>query len=290
MDNAPRAADPRATLVERLAYLHALLGYIGEQWQAKAAIGQRYQPSVPLKKTWGVLPILLWSVGLTFALFTVAEPVLDLVYRLVLGPFVSVEWANANTGVMVAVMLAIPVAMSLALAYLIVRAWNRFVLPRQNARIQDANQRREERNEAVRAEEQQVDARLTRAGQDFATHIGTDFFPQAYTYPEAVAFCITMVRNHRANSVTEALNLYETELHRRRVEDGQAAMLAEQKETQRQVRVGTVINAAMTGAAIGTIRAEGRATRAASAANAARVTSQMREPKTVYVKKSSSWW
>lgn len=137
---------------------------------------------MPLKKNWGVLPLLLWSVGLTIASFTVGSPVLDLVYRLVLGPF------------------AIPVTISLGLAFLIVRAWNRFVLPRQNARIQDANQHRKNHNAAVRAEEQQVDARLTRAGQDFATHIGTEFFPQAYTYPEAVAFCAEIVKNHRANS------------------------------------------------------------------------------------------
>jgi hypothetical protein len=154
----------------------------------------------------------------------------------------------------------IPVALILATAIVLVR--NKLILPRQNGRAERINLQREAHNDAVWAEEQQVDAQLNQASRDFATSIGTRF-PQAYLYDEAVVFCLQMVQNHRAASVSDALNLYDTELKHRQIQDMHAAQLAETQRMRKQAAVGNVINAAMQGAVIGTLRHEGAHTRAA---------------------------
>lgn len=106
--------------------------------------------------------------------------------------------------------------------------------------------------------------------------------------PAATAFCTEAVQNHRSNDISTALNLYETDLHRARVENNHAELLAEQQRTQRLIVAGNVVNAALTGAAIGTIRHEGARTRAANAANAASAAGtneQLKKPRTVHLKK-----
>lgn len=284
MEKAQGHDDPRTTLVSKLTYLHGWLRFVNERWQQKATIAQSYQPLMPFKKKWGISSIVLGSVGLTLALFTVATPVTDLLYKIALEPFISAEWAEANTGVAMILMLTIPVVVSVGLAILIVYLRNRFLLSMQHSRAKRINQQREAHNQAVWAEEKQVNAQLKQAGQDFSDQIGT-WYPQAYLYEEALAFCTQVIQNHRAKDIEGALNLYETELHRQRVENNQAALMAEQQRTQKLMIVGNVMNAALTGAAIGSIHQQGQQTRAANAANAARITEQLKKPVNVNVRK-----
>ncbi|TGD12071.1 hypothetical protein EB836_06455 [Brevibacterium sp. S111] len=256
-------SDPRTALVQRLGYLHQLLQYIDAQWRAKAALGQRYQAPVPLKRRWRTWVVLLIAVGA------------GIVY---IAGFTTFDAAIA----------ILPAALLIGFLVLLLR--NRVVVPKQHAIAERENERREQSNAAVRAEEQQIDGQLVQAGRDLAQRVGTDFYPEAYRHEEAVAFCAQAVQNHRANSITAALNLYETELHRRRVEDMHAAQLAEAQRATKMQAAGNVINAAMTGAAIGTIRAEGAATRRANAANASRVAEAAKQPRTVHVKKTGGIW
>jgi hypothetical protein len=281
VENLQGHNDPRTALVNKLAYLHGWLLWVEERWQQKSAIAQRYQALVPFKKKWGVLAFVLWAVGLTVASFTVASPVTAVVFNTVLGPLFTKEWIEANVGTAIMIMIATPVAVSVGLALLITMLRNKLLLPWQHSRTHRTNEQREAHNKAVWIEEQEVNAQLTQAGADFSSQIGT-WYPRAYLYEEAVTFCVRAVQNHRANDISTALNLYETELHRARVEDNQAAILAEQQRTQRLITVGNVINAALAGAAIGTIRHEGARTRAASAAW---IKEQIKKPRTVYVKK-----
>lgn len=281
MDNLQGHNDPRTALVSKLAYLHGWLLWVEERSQQKAAIAQRYKALVPLPKKWGILALLLWAVGLTVAAFTIASPVTEIVFKTILDPLISIEWAKANTGAALMILIATPVALSVGLALLITMLRNKLLLPWQHSRAHRTNEKREAHNKAVWIEEQEVNAQLTQAGADFSSQIGT-WYPRAYLYEEAVTFCAHAVQNHRANDISTALNLYETELHRARVEDNQAAILAEQQRTQRLITAGNVVNAFLTGAAIGTIRHEGARTRAA---NAAWITEQIKKPRTVHVKR-----
>lgn len=258
MENTQQSGDNRAQLEGLLSYLQNLLRYIDARWQEKTAIAQRYQPLKPLNRKWGFLPFVLWTVGLVVLLTAIGTPIIQ-------------AWAKAdayaqgrifypNIQPLTLVILGIPVALILALAILLVR--NKLVLPRLHARAERINQQRRTHNQAVSAEEQQVDAQLNQASRDFAANIGNEF-PQAYLYDEAVGFCLRMVRNHRAITIHDAINLYETERHRQRMENMQAWQLAEAQRMRRLMAVGTVVNAAMQGAVIGTLRHEGAQTRAA---------------------------
>lgn len=289
VDNSQRHTDPRTELVTWLTYVRGLLRFIDGRWQAKAEIAQKYQQMAPLQKKWRWFHLALGTVVLVIVFFTVGRPVLEFVFTILVYPFFSAQWADSNTGGAMAIIVVVPVLISAGLALLVLLLRNRVLLPRQQARVERTNQQLEAHNAEVRAEERQVDAQLTQAGVDFAQHVG-ERFPRTYLYDEAVSFCVQLVQDHRANSVMEALNLYETELHRRKVLDMHAAQLAEQQRTRKTMAVGTVVNAAMTGAAIGTMRAEGRSNRTAGAANAARVSEQLKKPRTVYVKRGGSWW
>ena len=285
MENLQGHNDPRTALVSKLVYLHGWLQWVEDRSQQKAAIARRYQALALFAKKWGVLAFVLWAVGLTIASFTIAAPVTDvIVFKTLIGPLVTEEWARANVGATVAIMIAAPVAVSVGLALLITVLRNKLLLPWQHSRTHRTNEQREAHNTAVWIEEQEVNAQLTQAGADFASQIGS-WYPKAYLYEEAVVFCAEAVQNHRANDISTALNLYETDLHRARVENNQAELLAEQQRTQRLIVAGNVINAALTGAAIGTIRHEASRTRAANAANAVGISEQLKKPRTVHLKK-----
>lgn len=50
-----------------------------------------------------------------------------------------------------------------------------------------------------------------------------------YDNTAAVDFFLSAVRNHRATTVQEMVNLYETEMHQRRMEEGQQRILNQQR-------------------------------------------------------------
>ncbi|CEA08789.1 hypothetical protein BN1051_02147 [Arthrobacter saudimassiliensis] len=258
MENTQQSGDARAQLEGTLTYLQNLLRFIDARWQEKIAIAQRYRPLKPLHKKWGLLPFALLTVGVVVLSTAIGTPIIQAWAKA--EAYAQGQFHYPNIQPLSVGILAIPVALILALA--IVFARNKVVLPHLNARIQRANQQRETHNQAVSVEEQHVDAQLGQASRDFATNIG-DRFPQAYLYDEAVSFCLQVVRNHRAIALHEAINLYETERHRQRMENMQAWQLAEAQRTRKLMAVGTVVNATMQGAVIGTIRREGAQTRAA---------------------------
>ncbi|TFD61703.1 hypothetical protein E3T39_06630 [Cryobacterium suzukii] len=261
MMNTQQAGDARAQLETRLAYLHNVLRWIDVWSQEKTAITQRYRPLAPLKDKWRLLPFALWAAGLLLVLTVIGTPIIQAQAKAAAYAEGSIRYPNIQ--MLNVAILMIPVALVLALAVLLMR--NKLILPLLHGRAERINKKRAAHNEPVRAEEQIVLAKLNQASRDIAAHIRD--FPQAYMYDEAVGFCVQMVRNHRATSISEALNLFETERHRQRMENMQAWQLAEAQRTRKLVAVGNVVNAALTGAAIGSIRQEGARTRATNTAN-----------------------
>lgn len=258
MTNIQQTGDARAELETWLVYLQNLLRWIDARWQEKTSIAERYQPLMPLKKKWGFRPFALWVAGLVVLFTAIGTPILQAWAKAEAYAQGSIRYPNIQAPYVA--ILMIPFALIVAFAIALVR--NKLVLPRLNARAERINQQRGAHNEAVLVEEQQVDAQLNHASRDFAANIG-DKFPQAYLYDEAVGFCVQMVQHHRATSISDAINLYETERHRQRMENMQAWQLAETQRTRKLVAVGNVVSAAMQGAVIGTLRHEGAQTRAA---------------------------
>lgn len=83
--------------------------------------------------------------------------------------------------------------------------------------------------------------------------------PEAYRYTYAVSTMLRYVEAMRADSMKEAINLYEEELHRMRMEQGQQQIIAIQQEQQQTLasihnysRTQTVMSAVNTAASVST--------------------------------------
>lgn len=70
------------------------------------------------------------------------------------------------------------------------------------------------------------------------TYIANNFklvmeIPERYRYYHAVSCFVDYISSSRSDTLKEAINLYEEEMHRKRMEMGQQELLAMQKEQQR---------------------------------------------------------
>lgn len=76
-----------------------------------------------------------------------------------------------------------------------------------------------------------LQAKEQAAGEDiFARNLEkVRFLPADYWYPMATEYLIKVVAAHRAGSLKEALNLFDAQLHRWRVEEANNAILAQQQ-------------------------------------------------------------
>ena len=276
MENLQGSNDPRAALVNKLTNLHSGLRRVEDLKQQQLAVYKRRQPLVPVPTKWGILAVLLWAVGLTVASFTVASAVTDVIFKTILDPLISIEWAEANVGTALIIIIATPVALSVGLALLITMLRNKVLLPWLHSRALRSNQAREANNKAVSKEEWSIGGQLAQVENDLA-QTGT-WYPRAYLHEDVVAFCALAVQNHRANDITAAINLYEDD--QRHVE-----LLAEQQRTQAFIALSDFQNAANARATNEAIRQDGARTRANHDANAARINEQLKKPQTVYVRK-----
>lgn len=86
------------------------------------------------------------------------------------------------------------------------------------------------------------------AGEDiFARNLEkVRFLPADYWYPMATEYLIKVVAAGRADSLKEALNLFDAQLHRWRVEEANNAILAQQLQTAHlaSIRTSSKISAA----------------------------------------------
>ncbi|MDC4232191.1 hypothetical protein M3T53_00465 [Actinomyces sp. B33] len=103
---------------------------------------------------------------------------------------------------------------------------------------------------------------LSRALQN--EYIGV--FPNQYFDEGIVTYLFTLVDNYRATTLPEAINLFEEEQHRMRMERGQQQIIEEQKRMQRLQVMSTMINTAMQAATISEIRTQGQNIAAAASA------------------------
>ncbi len=73
------------------------------------------------------------------------------------------------------------------------------------------------------------------------------FLPDDYWYPLATGYLIKIISTQRADSLKEALDMFDAQLHRWKVEEANAEIIAQQ-QTQtahpKSIRTGSKINAA----------------------------------------------
>ena len=99
---------------------------------------------------------------------------------------------------------------------------------RKNAAIDQSNAQVEANNQALAQSIEQTKQEIFAVQQRWAAEVAP-WYPMDYDNIDAVDFFLTAVRNHRASTVQEMVNLYETERHQRRMEQGQQQILNQQR-------------------------------------------------------------
>lgn len=98
----------------------------------------------------------------------------------------------------------------------------------KNAAIDQSNQQVEANNHALAQSIEQTKQEIFAVQQQWASQVAP-WYPMDYDSIEAVDFFLAAVRNHRATTVQEMVNLYETEMHQRRMEAGQQQIFSQQR-------------------------------------------------------------
>lgn len=115
-------------------------------------------------------------------------------------------------------------AIELCVAYVIIK----FIYKKMNEKIDMDNQRIVAENENVKSQEQVVLNELQKVQIAYRERVSS-WYPDNYYSVEAVEFIYNAVMNYRADNLKEAINLYETFLHQRRVEVNQKKAVEQQK-------------------------------------------------------------
>lgn len=134
-----------------------------------------------------------------------------------------------------------------------------------NARAEKTNLKAMEVNASIEQTALAISQRMNELSRELHNeYIG--IFPNQYLEENTVGYLLSLVSNCRASSLPEAINLFEEEQHRMRMERGQQQMIDEQQKMQRLQMMSTVINTAMQAATISEIRTQGQNIAAAASA------------------------
>lgn len=109
----------------------------------------------------------------------------------------------------------------------------------KNIAVINENQKIAAYNQSIRQEAENINRRLREIQLEYQNTVMT-WYPPNYCYIEAVEFFLDCVTNYRADTLKEAINLYEEYLHRERVERNQEAMLKKQ-DLNNLLTLGSVI-------------------------------------------------
>lgn len=118
----------------------------------------------------------------------------------------------------------------------------------RNRAVNNYNQMATEGNEAAQIQEQSALKELQKLQIVYQERLAS-WYPENYCCLDAAEFFYDAIKNYRADNLKEAVNLYETTLHQRRVEDNQKQAIRQQKLNN----LLTIGNLAMQTATLGAI-------------------------------------
>lgn len=90
------------------------------------------------------------------------------------------------------------------------------------------NEKIDAENLEIQKKEQAVLDNLADVQKVYREQLGS-WYPENYCSVDAVQYFYTAIKNFRADNLKEAINLYETSLHQKRVEDNQKQAINQQK-------------------------------------------------------------
>lgn len=172
-------------------------------------------------------PLLYAVLGflIAFTLIT-STPLKAITYPITL-PFFATGGMELQIMVWNVVNLVISVIIGAVLYKVIARTADKSRTQR-NAAIDQGNAQVEANNQALARSIEQTKQEIFAVQQRWAAEVAP-WYPMDYDNIEAVDFFLSAVRNHRVTTVQEMVNLYETEMHQRRMEAGQQQMIKQQR-------------------------------------------------------------
>lgn len=114
---------------------------------------------------------------------------------------------------------------------------------KKNEEIERINKENIEKNNQLAVQEEQLIQKLRDITQSYYQTVGR-WYPENYCSVDAAEFFYTAVKNYRADTLKEAINLYEDVMHKRRVELNQKQALEEQRYANMMATSNMIIQAA----------------------------------------------
>jgi Ca2+/Na+ antiporter len=136
--------------------------------------------------------------------------------------------------------------LGIAIVYIVVKV----IYKKMNEKIDADNQQITAENEQIKVQEQAVLNDLQNVQTLYQERVGY-WYPDNYCSVDAVEFFYDAVNNYRADNIKEAINLYETTLHQKRVENTQKQALDTQKQALHEQRLSNLASLVMQGQALG---------------------------------------
>jgi len=121
-----------------------------------------------------------------------------------------------------------------------------FYYKAKNKKITADNEQIVENNQRLKVKEQEVIDNIQQLQESYRQYVSS-WYPENYCYVDAAEFFYNTIKNYRADTLKEAINLYETTLHQQRIENNQKQSIKQQK-LNNLLSVGSII---MQGAQLG---------------------------------------
>lgn len=125
-------------------------------------------------------------------------------------------FSNSNTSrytlLLVVIFTAVAVLLAVILSPIVLAALNKSIM-RFNIQAEAKNRLASEHNAVIEQEALVVSQNITNIAQELRNNY-LNIFPQQYLDEEIVGYLYNLVTNYRANTLSEAINLYEEEQHR----------------------------------------------------------------------------
>lgn len=149
---------------------------------------------------------------------------------------------NAALGAM-SVLFILSLVIWIVGSIVIKRAWNKrvakknaTVIAEQNRAIAAENAMRKPQDAAIYEQLDALEAKMLPIRKEWEADVAS-WYPKDYTSVKDATELLHLVENHRANTMTEAINVYETIQHQLRMEQSQAQIIQQQEEMKRNQRM-----------------------------------------------------
>lgn len=100
----------------------------------------------------------------------------------------------------------------------------KYILPRMNKSVDKKNQKIDNDNQIIRDEVEVINSKLREIQLEYQKAV-LGWYPPKYCSIDAAEFFLDCIVNYRADTLKEAINLYEQHQHQTRVEQNQQKML-----------------------------------------------------------------